>query len=97
MLIRCIKCKSEFEQQRGERTCGCRPSERSEYKAKARKKYKQNHRPFFNYIGSIRRHFLNVIYQYKKRYEWECNCTLSLNKDEASHDYQICECECHYS
>lgn len=62
MIIRCIKCKKEFEQQYSERHCGC-------LKFKQHKEYYRLYQKN-NYIHTVlytlRLNFQNPIYQYKK-------------------------------
>jgi len=67
MIIKCTKCKKEFQQKKGERSCGCAPSKHKDYETVrlARKIWGENH-PQSLFLTSIKRYFQDPIHQYKR-------------------------------
>ena len=67
MLIRCIRCKDQFEQQLNEISCGCKPTKKYECRRLAmirwREKQAQPH-----YLLRMARHFQNPMYQWIQEY-----------------------------
>jgi len=69
MIIKCITCKKDFEQIRGERTCGCRPSKYRSYESTriaAKLWVKENYDS--PVLRAMNRYYQNPIYQWIREF-----------------------------
>jgi len=67
MEIRCIRCKSKFEQQINERTCGCKVTKKYESQKFDTIKWNLKHAHRL-YLLRMERYFQNPIYQWIQEY-----------------------------
>jgi len=67
MEIRCIRCKSKFEQQINERTCGCKVIKKYESQKLDSLKWNTKHAHRL-YILRMARYFQNPIHQWVREY-----------------------------
>ena len=67
MLIRCIRCQTQFEQKTNERTCGCKRTKKYASSKIASKRWQVNHteRIYFVRLG---KYFQNPIYQWIREF-----------------------------
>lgn len=63
MLIRCFRCKTQFEQQLNERACGCKPLKKYESRRLASKRWWDKHAQQ-HYLLRMERYFQNPVYQW---------------------------------
>lgn len=109
MIIKCVKCKKEFEQKGSERKCSNRCKRYPSFRNTSLDYYNS---PFQNYISHARAKFQNPILQWyfefistekiphpktlnKIAKEQACECYMNSCLNEPCHDSSICECMCH--
>lgn len=67
MLIRCIRCQTQFEQKTNERTCGCKSLKKYHYSREATRKWERKHREIL-YLRRLARYFQNPMYQWVREF-----------------------------
>lgn len=77
LIVRCIKCKVQFEQKRNERHCG---NHNAKNNPQVLKKYNREH-PEYIYIFTQRKHFQDPIYQFYRIFNDEYIPNIKKIKD----------------
>lgn len=85
MLIRCIKCKSQFHQKKGERICIDCPGtlkKKAKLEAKIRARYRNYDYGYRLYLNKLKKHFFDPIFQFylEQHTEWQRTSDPSLRK-----------------